>query len=131
MLGRGTVCAAALVVLGLGACGGGDDDGGGSGPPPKEPVARCKPAPAKAKSIAFKPKWKIGDRRTVVIQKSREDTEGEGPAHASGTATVQVIDTGSKGSSLRWQSGPVSFPTAVLLVPEGKMDDLERKVDPL
>ena len=132
MFRRGTVCLAALVVIGLGACGGDDDDdgGGGSDAAPKEPVARCTPA-GNPKSIAIKPKWKIGDRRTVEIQKSREDTELDEPVHVDGTAQVQVIDTGSKGSSLRWQAGAASFPSAVVLAEEGELGKIEEDLDPL
>ena len=130
MLRRGTVCVAALVALGLGACGG-DDDGGGSSEPPKEPVARCTPAPANAKSITVKPKWKIGDRRTVTILKSREDTDLDEPVLIEGSAQVQVIDTGSKGSSLRWQGGVESFPAGVVLLDAEDVSEVNEQVDPL
>lgn len=122
---------ALALALALGGCGGGDDDGGDSSAPPKEPVARCTPGKAGAKSVAIKPKWKIGDRRTIDIQKSREDTELDEPIHVSGTAQLQVIDTGRKGSSLRWQSGPESLPASVLLLEETKGDEFRDKVDPL
>ena len=122
--------AAAVVVATAAACGGGDDDGGGSSAPPELPAARCTPASGTSKSVAVKPKWKIGDRRTVHIQKSLEDTERDGSFHTSATAEVRVLDADKSGALLRWTSGPISLPAAPALLGDDA-DEVAEAVDPL
>ena len=123
------VAVAAVTVTTAAACGGGDD-GDGRTTPPKEPAARCTPAGSASKSITVKPKWKIGDRRAVHIQKSLEDTELDTPVHSWGSAELRVVESDRSGALLRWTSGPVSFPAATLLVP-GNAGEIAEDVDPL
>jgi hypothetical protein len=129
MLGRSIVCALAGLVIALAGCGG--DDGGDSSAPPKEPVVRCTPVKAGAKSVTVKPKWKIGNRRTVEIQKSREDTQLDDPIRVSGTAELRVIDADSSGASFRWTAGVVSLPLGAVQIPDDDLDEVHEKVDPL
>ena len=118
--------ASRLVAAGLAAAaiaGCGDDDGGaGGGDAPKPAAVRCTPAPAGTRELAIEPKFRADDRRTVTIEKSREDSRRVEPLRATGEAKLRVLEGGPRKAVLRWETDAISLP-----IPENvEASDVER-----
>src|SRR5687767_11826708 len=100
------VAVALFAMLVVTACG--DDDSGGEAPTPQ--AVRCTPVPEGTTRLAIEPKFEAGARRTIKIEKTRDDSQKPEPLRATGTAELRVVSGGPKVAVLRWVTDEVGLP---------------------
>lgn len=90
---------ALVLLVAIAAAGCGDDGGekGGDKPVAAQPV-RCTPAPGAGRTVRVEPRWKVGDRRDLTVEKSREEP-GRPPRRGISAAQLEVLEAGGGGRS--------------------------------
>lgn len=82
----------------------------GSGPLGTPVVGPPSRAWSQSADLELKPRWNAGDRRTVSVERHREDTRpGRGTSRSGSRAdvTINVVEQRSDGYLVRWAFGPV------------------------
>jgi hypothetical protein len=120
---RTTAGVATVVALavGLAACG---DDEERAADEPKRLEVRCTPAPGSPQELTFEPKFKPGDRRTVIVEKTRQTAAIPKGTTATSEAELSVVSGGPKKGVLRWQTAGLNLP-----IVEGADPDLIKRYE--